>query len=151
MDQRATAETFAVRLAAFDRTCVRAGLKITRQRREVYREVAGTIAHPDAETIWRHVRERLPRISLDTVYRALASLEEVGLVSRVGALANSYRFDANTEKHNHFVCTRCGQIRDLVAQETGAIKEPPIETEWGTVYSMHTELRGVCRDCRSRA
>ncbi|MDO8986952.1 MAG: transcriptional repressor, partial [Coriobacteriia bacterium] len=61
------------------------GLRLTHQRLEIVREIAGTDQHPDVERIYARVRERVPTVSLDTVYRTLAALVELGLVRRVVA------------------------------------------------------------------
>ena len=50
-----------------------AGVRVTHQRLEIFREVASSTAHPDAETVFRGVRDRLPTVSLDTVYRTLVA------------------------------------------------------------------------------
>ena len=63
----------------FEQVCRGAGVKLTHQRMEVFREVALSGDHPDAETIYRRVRARIPTVSLDTVYRALWLLAELGL------------------------------------------------------------------------
>jgi Fur family peroxide stress response transcriptional regulator len=44
-----------------------AGLRLTHQRLEVVRVIAADETHPDAETVCKAVRERVPTISLDTV------------------------------------------------------------------------------------
>ena len=51
---------------------------------------------------------RVPTISLDTVYRTVATLADLGLVRRVALTPGPARYDANTTRHHHFVCTRCG-------------------------------------------
>ncbi len=55
-----------------------AGLRLTHQRLEIVRVIAADETHPDVETVYRAVRERVPTISLDTVYRTLATLTERG-------------------------------------------------------------------------
>ena len=63
------------RVAEFVAACRRQGVKATHQRTEILRELAGTEEHPDAETIHERVRQRIPALSLDTVYRTLKLLE----------------------------------------------------------------------------
>ena len=79
-----------------------AGLKITHQRLEIFRELAGTEEHPDAETIFRAVQLRMPTVSLDTVYRTLWMLHDLGLVKTLGPQRHGVRFDANLDRHHHF-------------------------------------------------
>ncbi len=105
------------RMSAFIDACRKEGVKVTHQRMEVFREVASTEEHPDVETIHRRVRKRVPTISLDTVYRAVAFLEKLNLISRVHVGSERSRFDGNTQPHHHFVCSRCGLIRDFYSAE----------------------------------
>jgi Fur family peroxide stress response transcriptional regulator len=70
------------RVQRFLEECRRSGLRITHQRTEVFRELARSAAHPDAETLYLWVRRRVPTISRDTVYRTLVALEARGLVRK---------------------------------------------------------------------
>ena len=47
------------RVSEFVGACRRQGIKATHQRTEIFRELAGTREHPDAETIFARVRERV--------------------------------------------------------------------------------------------
>ena len=59
------------RVAQFKATAKARGIKLTPQRLEIFREVASSLEHPDAETVYRAVHARMPTVSLDTVYRTL--------------------------------------------------------------------------------
>jgi Fur family peroxide stress response transcriptional regulator len=98
------------------------GLRLTHQRLEVAREVARSDEHPDVQTIYRGVRERIPTISLDTVYRTVAALAELGLIIRVGATPGPVRYDANVARHHHFMCTRCSLIRDVYSASLDVVR-----------------------------
>jgi Fur family peroxide stress response transcriptional regulator len=123
------------------------GMRLTHQRLEVVREIAGTDAHPDVETIYRGVRDRAPTISLDTVYRTLAALADLGLITRVTATPGPARYDANASRHHHFVCTRCGLVRDIVNPDLDAVRASDQTSALGTVESVVVKLRGVCWVC----
>jgi Fur family transcriptional regulator, peroxide stress response regulator len=138
------------RVAVFSETLRRSGLRLTHQRLEVLREIAATDEHPDVETIYRGVRERVPTISIDTVYRTLSKLAEVGLVKRVTATSGLTRYDANTLKHHHFVCVHCGLVRDVDSGDLDAVRAPRQTAELGTVESVEVQLKGVCRQCAER-
>lgn len=124
-----------------------AGFRLTHQRLEVVREIAQTDEHPDVESVYRAVRVRVPTISLDTVYRTLATLADLGLVTRVAASPGPTRYDANVAHHHHFVCTRCGMIRDVDDRELDAVRAPQSTAALGSVEAIEVQLRGVCTDC----
>lgn len=123
------------------------GFRLTHQRLEVVREVAATDAHPDADWVFRRVRERVPTISLDTVYRTLGTLADLGLVDRVVGGGGVARYDANTAGHHHFVCTRCGLIRDVESSEMDELRIPEPAAEIGRVGRVEVRFHGVCREC----
>lgn len=138
------------RLRAFRDACARERVRITPQRVEVFREVARSDEHPDAETVFARVRGRLTNVSLDTVYRTLSLLERLGLVSKVDTLCDKARFDARPERHHHFVCTTCGAVRDLVRPEWDVCPAPEMPEGLGEVLSVHVQLRGICATCAAK-
>jgi Fur family peroxide stress response transcriptional regulator len=126
------------------------GLRLTHQRLEVVREIAGSDEHPDVERIYSAVRERVPTISVDTVYRTMATLSGLGLVKRVGVVPGPTRYDANAGHHHHFVCTRCGLIRDVDDEGLDAVRAPRATASLGTVEAIEVQLRGICNDCHRK-
>jgi Fur family transcriptional regulator, peroxide stress response regulator len=138
-------------LERFVAAAKQAGLKLTHQRLEIFREVASTQAHPDAETVLRSVQVRLPTVSLDTVYRTLWMLHDLGLITTLGPRRESVRFDANLEHHHHYVCIRCGLVRDFTSLELNALPMPNTVKEFGDVVTAHVEVRGVCAGCMKRS
>jgi len=136
------------RLEALEAACRAVGARVTHQRREVLRVVVESDEHPDADTVLQRVRERMPTISFDTVYRTLAFLEEHDLISRVSATGARARFDGNNRPHHHFICTNCGRIIDFESAEVDEMKLPEGATKLGTATSRQLQVYGICGDCR---
>ncbi|MBK7702184.1 MAG: transcriptional repressor [bacterium] len=139
------------RLARYQAVARAAGVKLTHQRLEIFREVASSLEHPDAEFVFRAVQTRLPTVSLDTVYRTLWLLHDLGLVSTLGPRRGSVRFDANLEPHHHYVCVRCGLARDFTSAECNDLRVPDILQEFGSIVTTHVEVRGVCGSCAANS
>jgi Fur family transcriptional regulator, peroxide stress response regulator len=140
----------ARRLEHFAEACRREGIKATHQRMEIMREMAVATDHPDAESIYEKVKRRVPSISLDTVYRTLHLLEDRGVIARVLAPGDRARYDANRERHHHFVCTSCGSIEDFRSPDLDGIEPPREAKSLGAVQSVYVEVRGLCRRCSAR-
>ncbi len=138
------------KLAAFTEACRAAGLKVTHQRTEIMRELAGREDHPDADLIYQAVRRRIPAISLDTVYRTLRTMEDHGVISRVGVPGDRTRFDGNSRHHHHFVCTECGLIRDFYSDDLDHVTPPPTVLALGDVERVCVEIRGRCQACLNK-
>ena len=138
------------RMRAFLHACRKIGARLTRQRMEIFRELAASDAHPDAECIHAGVRQRLPAISLDTVYRTLWWLTDLGLVTVLSPTQDRTRFDANLDRHHHFVCTRCGLTRDFTSEALDNLALPEAVAAIGSIQRTQVELKGICHVCAAK-
>ena len=140
----------AQRLEHLSKVVKEAGVKLTHQRLEIFRELARTEDHPAAETIFRAVRRRLPTVSLDTVYRTLWMLRDLGLVTTLGPSRDGVRFDVNVDRHHHYVCVRCGLVRDFTSEQLNALRIPDSVNELGSILDAQVEIRGLCTSCQGK-
>jgi len=138
------------RLDHFKAAARAAGVKLTHQRLEIFREVASSVEHPDAETVFRAVRTRMPTVSLDTVYRTLWMLNDLGLVTALGPRRESVRFDANLDRHHHYVCVRCGSTTDFKSPALDSLRIPDAVRGLGSIVASRVEVRGICERCRKK-
>ncbi len=138
------------RMAFFNEACRKSGAKLTHQRMEIFREVAQTVDHPDVEKVYQGVRERMPTISLDTVYRTLWWLKELGLIRTLGPPRERTRFDANLNRHHHFVCVKCGLTRDFYSDKLDKLTLPESVQSIGLVETAQVEVKGVCLECAAK-
>ena len=122
------------------------GLRLTRQRLAIYRELEGRYDHPDVDRLFKAVKPRIPKISLFTVYRTMNALETAGLVWRVATWRGHARYDANTSTHMHFLCEACGRIDDVMAE---AVQMPPspMAGSRAVVRRMDVMMTGTCEAC----
>jgi Fur family peroxide stress response transcriptional regulator len=136
------------RLQTFQGAVKQAGVKLTHQRIEIFRELAKTEEHPDAETIFSAVQERVPTVSLDTVYRTLWMLRDLGLLKTLGPDRDAVRFDANLEPHHHYVCVSCGLVRDFESEKLNNLPIRAAVKDFGSVVEAQVEVRGLCASCQ---
>ena len=139
------------RVSRFEEACRAGRMKVTHQRVEVFRELAGSDEHPDAETVYQRVRKRVTGISRDTVYRTLSALVDQGLVQKVGPHFEGARYDANPDRHHHFICTACGSISDFCSESLDHLPIPESVEALGRIEVAQVQVRGICRDCMKRA
>ena len=135
------------RMARFEEVCRKSGAKLTHQRMEIFREVAQTGGHPDVEKVFEGVRKRMPTISMDTVYRTLWWLKDLGLITVLGPSRERVRFDANLSRHHHFVCTQCGLTRDFYSDELDRLELPDSVLSIGHAEKTQVEVKGICYKC----
>ena len=122
-----------------------AGYRMTKQRHAVYQYLISTDAHPTVETIHSAVRRQVPTISLATVYKAVDSLVDVGLVNRIQRGASSARYDATVGDHAHCRCLGCDGVWDA-AQDAMPQGDPTPEAF--EVVHVNIEFVGYCANCR---
>jgi Fur family peroxide stress response transcriptional regulator len=138
------------RMEHFKEVCRNSGVKLTHQRMEIFREVAQSGDHPDAEKVYQGVRERMPTVSLDTVYRTLWLLVDLDLITTLGPPRGRTRFDANLSCHHHFICVRCGRTRDFYSEEFDELRIPESVKALGNVEMTRVEVKGVCLKCAAK-
>jgi Fur family peroxide stress response transcriptional regulator len=116
------------------------GLRCTPQRFFVMEHLMRHPVHATAEDIYIAVNSSDPRASRATVYNNLHALERAGLVREVSVDSKAVRFDANVDRHHHFICDACGLVEDI---------------EWFDPPKVHfhvrdfeVKFRGTCDVCR---
>jgi Fe2+ or Zn2+ uptake regulation protein len=128
-----------------DETMTSHGLRMTEQRRQVYDALMARRDHPTATEVFLRVKERMPSISLATVYNCLETLTECGLVRHVHRDRESSRYCPNLEEHGHFFCEECGAIFDVpIRKHKCDGYELPANA---VVTRREVSFRGICPDC----
>ena len=128
-----------------DDAMTRSGIRLTPQRRYVYEALLEKRDHPTALEVFLRAKDRMPSISLATVYNCLDALTESGLIRQVNCDRASSRFCPNLVPHGHFFCKECGAVFDVPLK-------PSLEESWevpaGTLVSLaEITLRGLCPAC----
>ena len=122
-----------------------AGLRLTKQRYAIYRELVGRTDHPDVDTLYRAVKPKIPKMSLFTVYRTMNALENAGMVWRVATWKGYARYDGNVEAHTHFLCETCGRLDDVEGDLERVLA--PDASFRGVVNRVAVTMSGECEEC----
>lgn len=124
------------------------GMKLTPQRQRILEVLAESEGHPTAEAVCSTVREKMPTVSLKTVYQTLHDLYEFGGVLQLDLGTGSTRFDPNTSgSHHHLVCDICGNISDVELRES-AEELVGVSVGGFKVERVEIVLRGRCTNCQ---
>ena len=89
------------------------GYKMTPQRRVILEVLTETPSHPTAEQIHGLVKERLPDISLATVYNTLHELAEMQELCELDLGHGVRHYEISHGDHAHRVCLMCGRIENV--------------------------------------
>lgn len=122
---------------------------LTPQRQAVLRVISESGAHLTAVEIYEAARRLLPTISFATVYNSLKFLKEEGLLREVNFGKGSSRYDRETGRHDHAICSRCGRLVDLDLAETSQLMRAAAKRSRFKPESIHLTLVGTCPDCQS--
>jgi len=134
----------------FEDVCRQKKLRVTPQRLEIYRELARATDHPTAEMLYQRLNAKMPSLSLDTVYRTLATLISHDLVHKVESTQNQARFEVQHIHHHHIICRNCNTIADLTWD---LVDHTSLQDElhtWGKVERAHMVVYGICAQCRTQ-
>jgi Fur family transcriptional regulator, peroxide stress response regulator len=142
-----TDQEFKEVFQTFEASCKRAGLRLTHQRLEVFHELARSADHPGAETLHQRLRRSIPTLSLDTVYRTLATLAGHGLINKVDTIESQARFEATIERHHHLICSSCKEIVDFQWGSIDAVPVPEAVQGWGRIDHKNVVVYGICTRC----
>ncbi|MFJ4176199.1 Fur family transcriptional regulator [Microbacterium sp. NPDC089696] len=128
-----------------------AGLKATAGRVAVL-EAMASMAHTDAERVYRAVSEVLPTTSIQSVHNILADLTTAGLLRRIEPAGSAALYERRTgDNHHHVVCTQCGAIGDVDCVVGEAPCLTPSSAGGFTVQTAEVTFWGVCPSCQNAA
>jgi Fur family transcriptional regulator, ferric uptake regulator len=130
--------------------------RVTRARQAIIEVLDSTDEHLAAEEIVARAEASAPGVHRATVYRALSTLGDLGLVTHthVGGSATVYHLAVPVPAaqlattHAHLQCTNCQNVIDIpVAALDSLISR--VDREVGfLVEPHHAALLGLCADCR---
>ncbi len=131
--------------------------RVTRARQAVIEVLDRTDEHLAADEIVARAEASAPGVHRATVYRALATLGDLGLVTHthVGGSATVYHLAvaAPTDQtastpHAHLQCTNCQAVIDFPVDALDSLITR-VDREVGfLVEPHHAALLGLCADCR---
>lgn len=131
----------------FRDVCKSNGMRVTRQKIVIYKELMKSDNHPTPEQIFNRLKKDFSGLSLDTVYRTLCSFTEIGLIHQVEGFGTARRFDPKLEKHHHFQCRKCRAIIDFTSEDYDHIEIPKDISRDCEVLNLRVTIEGYCKKC----
>jgi Fur family transcriptional regulator, ferric uptake regulator len=127
------------------------GLYLTAQREAVCEAVFGCPGHICAEHIQRTVAARHPdlRMNKTTIYRTLALLMELGLVTEHRCGDGPVQYEpAARGRHSHAICRRCGELLHLDDDVAASLRDS-LRARHGFQVDLESyPVSGLCASCR---
>jgi Fur family ferric uptake transcriptional regulator len=128
----------------------RAGQKVTPQRLMVLTALRHRDGHATANEIYAQVRKTYPYVDISTVYRTLASLKDLRLITETDMGAGDLHYEwAGATPHHHLICQQCRSVQDLDHRHMESL-EATLHEAYGFQANLdHFAIFGVCRECRA--
>jgi Fur family ferric uptake transcriptional regulator len=133
------------------------GERVTRVRQAVIEVLDNTDEHLAADEIVGQAAASAPGVHRASIYRALATLGDLGLVTHthIGGSAAVYHLTVDVpdsavaaESHAHLQCTSCHRVIDIPVTVLDPLAAR-VERDLGfRLEPQHTALLGICADCR---
>ena len=123
---------------------------MTPQRLAVMATLQNRHDHPTADQIYQEVRQQLPAISFNTVYKVLEILCQKGVAIKVNPLHEVARYDGATTHHAHLICRQCHHIIDLDWQPAAFPSLAPEELHGFKLDYPFMTFWGLCPQCQQR-
>ena len=133
------------------------GERVTRVRQAVIEVLDTTDEHLGANEIVRKAEAIVPGVHRATIYRALSTLGDLGLVSQthLGGSAAVYHLALPPESgsdgdpsHAHLQCTHCHKVIDIGIEIVRPLGAELDQSLGFRLEPQHTALLGTCADCR---
>lgn len=123
---------------------------LTPQREAVLRVIRASENHLTASEIYEAARRVRPTISYATVYNSLRYLKDTGLIREVHFGNAASRYDRETARHDHALCTRCGKLVDFDLDLSNELMRTAARRSGFKAETVHLTLHGLCPDCRAQ-
>lgn len=124
------------------------GLRMTKQRKVVYEVLLDEPRdHPTASEVFVRAKDRMPSISLATVYNCLETLTQAGAVKQVNVDREASRYCPNLQPHAHFFCSSCEQVFDITLKNSASATAPWELPEGSSIDQIDVAMKGVCPKC----
>lgn len=128
------------------------GLKMTRERESLVREIFATHYHFEADELLFKLKEKGIKTSRATIYRTLDLLVRSGMVRRVHLGEDHYHYERVTKDshHDHLICTTCGYVIEFHDPALEARQRQICESRKFVPTFHNLQILGICEACQKR-
>jgi Fur family ferric uptake transcriptional regulator len=127
------------------------GHRPTPQRMMILSTLRHADGHVTAAQILEGVRRTYPYVDISTVYRTMAALKDMHLVSETDMGGGEYRYEwAMPDPHHHLICKECGAEISLNHDYLDHLSRR-LQEDYGFRAEMeHFAIFGLCQACQQK-
>jgi len=120
---------------------------MSKQSRAILEIIRNSDRHMTADEILIECQKREIPISIASIYRNLSGMVQSGEICKLSFLDEPDRYDKCISPHAHLICTRCGQVSDVMIPELMHFLEKQADV---TLLSYDLTLKYICSSCKQK-
>ena len=127
-------------------------LKNTPERMIILQEILKLDKHFEAENLFEHIKTMNIKVSRASIYRTLDLLVQCGLVNKINFDNSCFYYETiiNKSSHDHFICSKCGQIIEFYYPELENIHSKIIDEYGIQIEDYSHQIYGLCQNCNPK-
>ncbi len=108
--------------------------------------------HFDIDSLYKLMLKHHQRVSKTTIYNCLELLLDCNLVIKHQFTPGLSHYERayNAQKHDHLICTECGQVIEFSDQRIYEIKKTAGRLKNFTVSHHSLYIYGICQTCEEK-
>jgi Fur family transcriptional regulator, ferric uptake regulator len=124
------------------------GRRVTPQRLLVAEIVRHGGGHLTTSQVLEQVRQSSPFSEISTVYRTLALLHELRLISETHGATGEFAYEwAEGAPHHHLLCRACGHSKQIDAAAIAPLLDRLQQSYNFRAEPLHLAIEGLCGYC----
>jgi Fur family transcriptional regulator, ferric uptake regulator len=128
------------------------GLRITRPRREVVREIKSHSGVFSGDGLYEQLQRRGSGVGRATVFRTIDVLVELQILERVHQPDGSHGYVLRSPGHrHHLVCSDCGVVVEFQGCNLNELMDDLAGRTNFSIKGHWLEVFGTCEDCQQAA
>jgi Fur family ferric uptake transcriptional regulator len=126
------------------------GLKRTKGRDIIFRELETLKNHFNAEKLYVSLLRKGARVSRPTIYRTLKLLEKLHFIEKLDVKKNCFYYEPmyGKKNHGHLICEKCGKIVDFASEHIQDLKSEVFKEKNFKLDNISIQVFGICETCQ---
>jgi Fur family ferric uptake transcriptional regulator len=132
------------------------GQRLTNQRQKILDVFSNALEgqHLSAEEIHHQVIQQGDRISYSTIYRALHTMVDLGILREVELAEGRKYYELSSpfaHQHHHLVCVQCGEVQEFEDSRVTKVSQRETVGHGFLMQNCQFTVYGICRRCQQNA
>ena len=125
------------------------GLKLTRERDEIVREILRTKGHFAPDELFVKLKARGSKVSRASIYRTIPLMVESGMIEEVERVDKHAHYEqvSTNSHHDHMICIRCGRVIEFYSAGLEQMQERLCRQEKFRGVRHCLDIFGICDKC----